>query len=122
MPPKDKAKDAFKQKSLTSFFSKTPNGASSSQAKPVPKPVIRKSSAMSASEDASGTAHEPHTPETKAVNARAIASSVVASSSSRIASTPPTSDPIDVDMLSDGEAEAGKRAHVKSVVSPYLFC
>ncbi|KXN86517.1 DNA mismatch repair protein msh6 [Leucoagaricus sp. SymC.cos] len=117
MPPKDKGKDTYKQKSLTSFFSKPVPGTSNSQAKPPLKPVVRKSSAMSISEDASSPTREPQTPETRAVTSRTLNSSVVASStSSRAASTPPTSDPIDVDMLSDGEeAETETQRHVKSV-------
>jgi DNA mismatch repair protein MSH6 len=122
MPPKEKGKDAFKQKSLTSFFAKPTVGASSSQTKTAPKPVVRKSSAMSIGENASSSTHEPHTPETKLVNARALTSSVAASStSSRAASTPPTSDPIDVDMLSDGEAEGENQTHARSVVSTRLM-
>ncbi|KAF9449836.1 DNA mismatch repair protein msh6 [Macrolepiota fuliginosa MF-IS2] len=117
MPPKDKGKDALKQKSLTSFFSKNPNGASSSQAKPVPRAVDRKSSAMSVAEDASSPAREPRTPAAKSANTRALASLAAASStSSRATSTPPTSDSIDVDMLSDGEGEAGGGTHARSVV------
>ena len=101
MPPKDKGKDATKQKSLMSFFQKASAGASSSQP---PKQVARKSSAMSITQDASSPSFEPHTPENKRIDARAPDLSLVASSaSSRGASTPPTSDPVDVDMVSVGE-------------------
>jgi len=101
MPPKDKGKDSTKQKSLMSFFQKASAGASSSQP---PKQVARKSSAMSITQDASSPSFEPHTPENKRIDARAPDLSLVASSaSSRGASTPPTSDPVDVDMVSDGE-------------------
>ncbi|KAF5356840.1 hypothetical protein D9756_006462 [Leucocoprinus leucothites] len=111
MPPKEKGKEAMKQKSLMSFFAKPGPGNSSSQAKTAPKQTGRKSSAMSTAEDASSSPHEPRTPATKPVDARMLTSSVAASSpSSRAASTPPTSDPIDVDMFSDGE-----EAHVRSV-------
>ncbi len=118
MPPKDKGKGALKQKSLVSFFSKPGGGASASQGKPQQTPVIRKSSALTAGADASSPAREPYTPKTKA-NARTLSSSVIPSSaSSRAASTPPTSDAIDVDMLSEGE-EREQQAYAKSGVSLY---
>jgi len=107
MPPKDKGKDTTKQKSLMSFFQKASAGASGAQP---PKQVARKSSAMSITQDASSP---PHTPKNKRNNARAPDLSLVASSvSSGGASTPPTSDPIDVDMVSDGEED-----YDRSVVS-----
>lgn len=103
MPPKDKGKDALKQKSLVSFFSK-PGGTSST----TPGKTLRKSSAMSVGGDASSPAGEPRTP----ANIRTLTSSVIPSSpSSRAASTPPTSDAIDVDMLSDGGEEHERQAH-----------
>jgi len=114
MPPKDKGKDATKQKSLMSFFQKASAGASSSQP---PKQAARKSSAMSITQDASSPPLEPHTPDNKRINARAPALSLaVSSASSRGASTPPTSDPIDVDMVSDGEED-----YDRSVVSCRIY-
>jgi len=114
MPPKDKGKDAAKQKSLMSFFQKASAGASSSQP---PKQVARKSSTMSITQDASSPPFEPHTPENKRINDRAPDLSLVASSvSSHGASTPPTSDPVDVDMVSDGE-----EGYHRSVVSCTIY-
>lgn len=115
MPPKDKGKDATKQKSLMSFFQKASTGTSSSQPS---KKVARKSSAMSITGDASSPPFEPHTPEKKQINARP---SVAASSpSSRGASTPPTSDTIDVDIDADMVCDV-EEDYDKSVVSVKIY-
>lgn len=113
--------DSLKQRSLTSFFSKGPAVGSGSKATPkTPAKTIQKSAT-----DASNTKHnsnlprsppeiDPKTPESRLADLRALNSSAAAStrsvaSSHRTGSTPPTSDPIDVDededvvMLSDDE-------------------
>ncbi|EAU89431.2 DNA mismatch repair protein msh6 [Coprinopsis cinerea okayama7 len=118
MPPKPKAStESLKQKSLMSFFAKAPAGGSSSSSKTEPKPKAKptatpvsngKSDAMKPRETMPPSSPlAPKTPESKGMDTRMLNSSAAASStSSRIMSTPPTSDPIDIDMLSsDGELE-----------------
>lgn len=125
MAPKDKGKDALKQKSLTSFFSKTPDASGShSKPKPTRKPGLKNlttSAQFKIEDDASSEPNEPCTPETKTPNRRILTSSVVASSaSSRGGSTPPTSDPIDVDMISEGDEDTEGPACTRSVVRCYF--
>ncbi|KAF5310782.1 hypothetical protein D9619_007990 [Psilocybe cf. subviscida] len=113
MPPKNKpSTDSLKQKSLASFFAKpapsapkTQNAAPKTPAvKAKPQPTASSSSAASTS----SPALDPKTPDLRLQEARMVQSSVARSiASSGVASTPPTSDPIDVDMLgSDEEREA----------------
>ncbi|KAG6861406.1 hypothetical protein C0995_000535 [Termitomyces sp. Mi166 len=102
MAPK-KANAEHKQKSLMSWFSKDSNGISSTmnpKAKNT-KPAVALSDDASMSQSSS---QEPRTPASKLANVHALTSSAMASStSSRGHSTPPTSDPIDVDMLASDE-------------------
>ncbi|KAJ3497847.1 hypothetical protein NLJ89_g10297 [Agrocybe chaxingu] len=126
MAPKQKpSTDSLKQKSLTSFFSKpsattvtaTPASKPAPFKTPAPKtkplPVSKEKDEPGSSNDASKTSgssspHDPKTPHSRLLNAHALTLSAAPSSvaSSRIASTPPTSDPIDVDMLASDDEEA----------------
>ncbi|TFK38050.1 DNA mismatch repair protein msh6 [Crucibulum laeve] len=129
MPPKPKAAEPMKQKSLTAFFSKGPNASAS--AKPGFKaPDASKSKTLGKSASSSSLASEsaskelppsspmpPKTPIGKAYDRHALQSSVAASTTSCGASTPPSSDPIDVDMLSDDD-EQKQRDVKKSITKP----
>ncbi|KAJ7197253.1 muts domain V-domain-containing protein [Mycena pura] len=93
MPPKSsKAGDAPKQKSLMTWFGKAPDNP---PRKSTPK------------QPASNATTVPQTPESKRPDLRVLNSSAAASASSYGGSsskdTPPTSDVIDIDMLSDQE-------------------
>ncbi|CAA7264271.1 unnamed protein product [Cyclocybe aegerita] len=134
MAPKQKpSTDAFKQKSLTSFFSKpsATKGIATPASKPTPfktpapkakpQPVAKEKDEPSSSKDASkasgsSSPHDPKTPDSRLLNAHALTLSAAPSSvaSSRIASTPPTSDPIDVDMLASDDEET-QASSAKSV-------
>ncbi|KAF5379188.1 hypothetical protein D9615_005989 [Tricholomella constricta] len=103
MAPKPKANGETKQKSLMSWFAK------GSTATPNAKPKAKSTKPVAPSDDASTpqpSSQEPRTPASKASNYDALNSSAMASSSSRGHSTPPTSDPIDIDMLSSDEQDA----------------
>ncbi|EKM76737.1 hypothetical protein AGABI1DRAFT_78171 [Agaricus bisporus var. burnettii JB137-S8] len=118
MASKDKGKDALKQRSLTSFFSKAPVVSSNSHSKPnaTRKDKFTVNAKSNIDGDASSNPNEPCTPETKALNKRILVSSVAASSaSSRAGSTPPTSDPIDVDMVSERGEDTESPAYTRSV-------
>ncbi|KAJ6500392.1 muts domain V-domain-containing protein [Mycena sanguinolenta] len=111
MPPKSSTatpKDGPKQKSLMNFFSKAP-------AKPSPKPTPKEQAKEHASN--ASTVAVPQTPTgTKHPNLTALNSSAAASTSSYGGSsskeTPPTSDVIDVDMVSSDEEQT--RVRVKT--------
>lgn len=127
---KDKASaEPKKQKSLMAFFSKgpaaTPGSTTKSAGKPfvAPKPVKRDASQSSVS--SSRSQMSPVTPELKRPNIRALNSSAAASSTSSyggssVKDTPPTSDLIDVDMMSD-EEDRNQRVRVKTVSNRFLF-
>ncbi|TEB23394.1 DNA mismatch repair protein msh6 [Coprinellus micaceus] len=112
MPPKNQAStETLKQKSLMSFFSKTPAGAP--KATPKLKTPVAKADASSLSSKSTSKPRmsaalssplQPKTPDSKVLDARALTSSVGPSSptSSRGVSTPPTSD---VDMLASSDRE-----------------
>ncbi|KJA23091.1 hypothetical protein HYPSUDRAFT_40213 [Hypholoma sublateritium FD-334 SS-4] len=135
MPPKNKpSTESLKQKSLTSFFSRP--GATGAASTPASKPAAvfktpapkarthadanEKSKASEAAvtpstknaskPGTSSSPHDPKTPDAHFSDVRALNSSVA---SSRVASTPPTSDPIDVDMM-PSDAETDGMASVKS--------
>jgi DNA mismatch repair protein MSH6 len=97
--------EPLKQKSLMSFFSKGPNTTPNAKvqksfAKPAPK--ASKPDASSSQQ----SSQDPCTPESKSMDLLALNSSAMGSSNSwRGRSTPPTSDPIDVDMVSSDEDE-----------------
>ncbi|KAG5338497.1 hypothetical protein C0989_007269 [Termitomyces sp. Mn162] len=103
MAPK-KANAEHKQKSLMSWFSKDTNAPSSTM-----KPQAKTKLVVAPSDDASmsqSSSQEPQTPASKSSNIRALNSSAMGRSvSSRSHSTPPTSDPIDVDMLTSDEED-----------------
>ncbi|KAJ7208168.1 muts domain V-domain-containing protein [Mycena haematopus] len=102
-----KLKDGPKQKSLMTYFEKAP-------AKPSPKPKPKES----ASNPSEST---PQTPESKRPDLTALNSSAAASTSSYGGSsskeTPPTSDVIDVDMLSSEEEQTRVRVKTKGKIS-----
>ncbi|KAG6876423.1 hypothetical protein C0993_003233 [Termitomyces sp. T159_Od127] len=94
-----------KQKSLMSWFSNDSNGTSSTMKSKVKgaMPVLAPSDDASISQSSS---QEPKTPASKLSNAHALNSSAMTrSTKSRGHSTPPTSDPIDVDMLASDEED-----------------
>ncbi|TFK72470.1 DNA mismatch repair protein Msh6 [Pluteus cervinus] len=103
--------DKMKQKSLMTFFQK-PSATGASKA-PIQRTPAASSSAKSrpdASKNTSTSVTEPKTPEPKPRNTKALLASVAASSTSSYASssfkdTPPSSDAIDVDMISDEDED-----------------
>ncbi|KAH6917837.1 DNA mismatch repair protein msh6 [Coprinopsis sp. MPI-PUGE-AT-0042] len=112
MAPKPKASaESLKQKSLMSFFAKAPAGSSQ---KAEPKPKAPATSSSKGTQDASkrktgarsSSFSEPKTPEGKSAGSRMPPSSQAESAgSSPGRSTPPTSDPVDVDMISSGDEQ-----------------
>ncbi|KAF8815726.1 DNA mismatch repair protein Msh6 [Phlegmacium glaucopus] len=133
------ATDSLKQKSLTSFFSKGPAVAStsSSASKGMPKTpagkALQKSVASISSTfnakyksnlPLSSPGIDPKTPESRSNDLRALNSSAAAStrsvaSSHRTGSTPPTSDPIpiDVDEEEDVAMLSGEEIQATSIKS-----
>ncbi|KAJ3932313.1 MAG: muts domain V-domain-containing protein [Lentinula lateritia] len=112
MASKSKSSENLKQKSLMSFFGKTQEStpsasqrakkhATEKQSKPTPKDASK-----IASSDNVLQTPAPKKPDVRALNSSAAASS--SSYSSGIKDTPPTSDAIDVDMLSSEESERSK--------------
>ncbi|KAF8652371.1 hypothetical protein AX16_004399 [Volvariella volvacea WC 439] len=97
--------DKLKQKSLMSFFEKS--GGSTSKPKLTQGTTPRKPSNASSAPSSDVLMAEPKTPETKSRDKQELPSSAAASSTSSTGSsykdTPPSSDPIDVDMLSSDE-------------------
>jgi len=126
MPPQSKTSaEPARQKILTSFFSKASAGAgagSGQVVKPAPAAKNKDNIAMPKLQDkyqnqASSSPVYPKTPESRSFNIHALNSSVAHPSSvmsSRRASSPPTSDPIDVDMLGPDPGER-QTAHFNSV-------
>src|ERR1700728_4493320 len=113
-PAKAKTNDSsMKQKSLTSFFGKPSAAKAGSSQKPAAQ-SSGKPSSLNASKS-----QNPRTPESKglhtlAPNSSAGASSKSSGGGSSVKQTPPTSDPIDVDMLS-AEEEENERVQAKGV-------
>ncbi|KAG6841043.1 hypothetical protein C0991_002351 [Blastosporella zonata] len=101
-----KGNPAPKQKSLMSWFAKDSNTTPSTkknEAKST-KPTVARSDDASTSQPSS---QEPHTPASKSPTLPALKlSAMTSSTSSRSHSTPPTSDPIDVDMLASDDEDA----------------
>ncbi|KAG6917118.1 hypothetical protein DXG01_003784 [Tephrocybe rancida] len=95
--------DGPRQKNLMSWFAKPKDSNTTPSAKgPAKKPTVTPSDASTSQ----SSSQEPRTPASKASNMRALNSSAMASStSSRGHSTPPTSDPIDVDMLASDDED-----------------
>ncbi|KAI3597469.1 dna mismatch repair protein msh6 [Moniliophthora roreri] len=114
MASKSKSSESLKQKSLISFFGKPANGVASSsnstRKSTSGKPSHNDTKDASKASKSTRSTETPSTPEPREPNTRVITSSVPASSSSPSSSvkdTPPTSDAIDVDMLSSTEEETG---------------
>lgn len=120
MAPKAKlAADTMKQKSLTSWFAQGPTTKDTPKAAPKPTGI---STGVAASTSQESRAVEPKTPESKPISRRALNSSAAVSSrsshggsQSSIKDTPPTSDVIDVDMVSSDEEDRDKRVSAKNV-------
>lgn len=122
MAPSSKAHpEPMKQKSLMSWLSKGPNATPNAKTtKPSAKSAPTTSNHDAFSSQLSSS-QEPCTPESKSMDFLALNSSAIGSSISLGSrSTPPTSDPIDVDMVSsDEEAKESirkPRVHKRKVV------
>ena len=103
-----------KQLTLKNWFEKPSNASSK----------VGKNSAASTSQFASKSRPEPKTPESKRIDVLEHTSSAAKSPISseadyNAADTPPTSDAIDVDMLSAEELEEGTRGKRVSVCPPF---
>ncbi|KAG5654433.1 hypothetical protein H0H81_002622 [Sphagnurus paluster] len=111
MAPKPKANAEGKQKSLMTWFAKGPSATPKLKStKPVAVPYDNASSSQASSQ-------EPRTPASKEGTSSPLKASAKSSTSSRGHSTPPTSDPIDIDMLSpDDDAPVQKMAQRKRKV------
>ncbi|KAI0764567.1 DNA mismatch repair protein Msh6 [Trametes elegans] len=119
MPQKDLkgGSDKMKQKSLTSFFGKPSGKADSAKVIPKAKPVATPKAAKTSTQENAGAVDAPSSPEKEAQTPLAKGSSqstgVVSATYTRSSEggssareTPPTSDPIDVDMMSEAEEQA----------------
>ncbi|THH18729.1 hypothetical protein EW146_g2311 [Bondarzewia mesenterica] len=109
MAPK-KPHDDMKQKSLTSFFSKAPaNGNSEDKAKATSlKPATKaKPQASRSSSPPAESDYGNRTPASKRHGGRVVDATYTHSSDggSSFKDTPPTSDPVDVDMEDEGESD-----------------
>jgi DNA mismatch repair protein MSH6 len=101
-----------KQVTLKNWFDKSSNASKATN------------KVASASQFASKTRSEPKTPESQRIDVRALNSSAVKSAASSeadfsAADTPPTSDAIDVDMLSAEEMDESARSKRVSICSSY---
>ncbi|KAH9833177.1 DNA mismatch repair protein Msh6 [Rhodofomes roseus] len=114
-----KAPQKMKQKSLMSFFGKHPAPKTSASAVKEPKAQAKagKGGQKPASPDASSSStvvKEARTPLSKATSQSSAVTSAMYTHSSdggfSVHETPPTSDPIDVDMLSDDVDASGKKS------------
>lgn len=131
----DKASDKLKQKSLMAFFGKQPakassnvqsSGEKSKNQQPVENDAfssrIRDPSTAAPSSDPA--IPEVHTPLRKGSSQSSGAVSPTYTKSSEQASsvrqTPPTSDPVDVDMLSDDDDDQSVKSLSKSVSALYI--
>ena len=96
--------EPMKQKSLMSWFGKGPSATPNAKTTKSSAKLAPTSSKRDASSSQLSSSQEPCTPESKSMNFLALNSSAMGgSASSRGRSTPPTSDPIDVDMVSSDE-------------------
>lgn len=126
MPPKPKeSTESLKQKTLTTFFTKAPGVSQNTT--PFKTPAAKSAAAIVDKENAASRAKyasqmssssspfQPKTPDSRPLDGATLNSSAHPPSSvvsSRLASSPPTSDPIDVDMIDSAEKET---AFLKSV-------
>ncbi|GLB42318.1 putative DNA mismatch repair [Lyophyllum shimeji] len=103
MAPRLKANAEPKQKSLMSWFGKGSNVTPNVKPKPETKPVAQPDDASTSQP----SSQEPRTPASKSFNFDALNSSAMVSSTPSSAhSTPPTSDAIDITMLSSDDEDA----------------
>lgn len=86
-----------------SFFAKDANATPNPKAKGTKPPITPAS-------NASASSQEMCTPASRSTNSRRLNSSMGSIPSSRGKSTPPTSDSVDVDMLSSGEEDQPVKA------------
>jgi DNA mismatch repair protein MSH6 len=117
MPPKQQSVDLLKQKNLTAFFTKGPTSGIAQAAKSTPfkTPTAKKADSQKVQRDkdafrsqASSSPVFPKTPGSDSSDIRVDLGSAVPPSSalsSRLASSPPTSDVIDVDMFASDDEE-----------------
>ncbi|KAH9922892.1 DNA mismatch repair protein Msh6 [Amylocystis lapponica] len=108
-PGKGQGVDKMKQKSLMSFFAKPPgsssSGASSNTQDPKPKPAAKSKPNTATDASSDPPVPEVHTPMSKSQSSAISSATYTRSSDGGLSAkdTPPTSDSIDVDMLSDEE-------------------
>ncbi|SRR6266511_1601068 len=130
MPPKPKeSTESMKQKTLTTFFTKAPGVSQLPNTTPFKTPAAKSAVTAIERENATFKAKyasqmsssspliQPKTPESRSLDEAILTSSAHPPSSvvsSRLASSPPTSDPIDVDMLDSAEKKT-QTASNKSV-------
>lgn len=112
-PKPPQSKEAPKQKSLMSFFSKGP------QTQAPTTPALKRR-LQDASSDAPSSSPLDQTPRLRKTSTSSVMGATFTGSSdgksNRTGSPPPSSDVIDIDMLSDEEEEQPKK------VRPYYIC
>lgn len=126
---KSQGGDKLKQKSLMSFFGKATDSASTatksaSTSKPKPREIEKATSGPSTSKSRSksNVLEPPETPPKKGSQSSAVDSATYTHTSHGASSgrdTPPTSDPIDVDMMSTGDDDADNEPPVKAVSNSF---
>jgi DNA mismatch repair protein MSH6 len=117
-PSKLKPQENVKQKSLISFFGKKPEDSNKPGVKSIKQGISSKSVASKSHPTSTSPRSEPKTPESKGPEARILSSSLAKSSRSSDGGlseidTPPTSDPVDIEMLSS--VEENQNVQVKPV-------
>ena len=133
------SKDSLKQKSLKSFFSKAPAvGCGTKDPKtPAPKPLQKSVTSVSSASNAkyksniprsSSEIDPPKTPESRLTDLRALNSSAAGSTRSvawshKAASTPPTSDPIPIELDENEDVVmlSSEENHVTAIKSVSIF-
>jgi DNA mismatch repair protein MSH6 len=126
---------SLKQKSLKSFFSKTPAGSKIPKT-PAPKLLQKSVTSVSSASDAKNKSNiprslleiDPKTPESRLTDLRALNSSAADSTRSvawshKAGSTPPTSDPIPIEQDEDEDVVmlSSKENHITSVSNIFIF-
>ncbi|KAG7098886.1 hypothetical protein E1B28_000786 [Marasmius oreades] len=109
---KSKSSETLKQKSLMSFFGKHSNNSSSSSTKPARKTSatdIEKTDVSKKEVPEQAVSVTPQTPASHVLDSTLSAPNTSSSPASTLKDTPPTSDAIDIDMLSDPEEPIAKQ-------------
>lgn len=127
--------NTMKQKSLMSFFSKAPGAPSTTESKTVDTPQKPLKAGNTSKTDVErvrdDTSSDPPAPEARTpLSKNASQSSIVydagytrsSDGAESYVQTPPTSDPIDVDMLSAEEDDAKAKTSAKAAVRSKLLC